>query len=140
MTDQSATIALWQKAGLTRPWNDPTEDFARAVRNEQSGVMLAREGDQLLGSVMVGDDGHRGWMYYLAVADDSRRRGIGSALVAAAEQWMRERGQSRVRLMVRTDNLPTVAFYTALGYVDQECVVLGRTMEATTNEGARRHL
>jgi ribosomal protein S18 acetylase RimI-like enzyme len=128
LTDEAATLALWREAGLTRPWNDPSQDFVRAVQCEQSDVLLATEDDVVMGSVMVGDDGHRGWMYYLSVADVARGRGIGTTLVASAEEWFRGRGQLRVRLMVRAENLPVVAFYAGLGYEDQDCAVLGRTL------------
>ena len=128
--DEAKTTALWTEAGLTRPWNDPSVDFARALESEQAAVLLATEGDTLRGSVMVGDDGHRGWMYYLAVAGDARRSGVGGALVRAAEEWLAQRGQTRVRLMVRLDNHSVLDFYSAQGYSDQDCVVLGRTLTA----------
>ena len=93
LADEARTIALWTEAGLTRPWNDPVGDFVRAVKSRQAAVLLATEGQRLRGSVMVGDDGHRGWMYYLAVATADQRSGLGSALVGAAEDWLAQRGQ-----------------------------------------------
>ena len=54
---------------------------------------------------MTGFDGHRGWVYYLAVAPDRRGQGTGSALMAAAEGWLRERGLPKIQLMVRGDNI-----------------------------------
>ena len=65
--DANAVIALWRACDLTRPWNDPAADFARATAGSASAVLIAREGDRLAASVMVGCDGHRGWVYYLAV-------------------------------------------------------------------------
>ena len=130
LEDEARTVALWERAGLTRPWNDPSADFIRALKREQATVLIATEGDSLRGSVMVGDDGHRGWMYYLAVADDARRSGTGAALVRAAEVWLVQRGQTRVRLMVRNENHAVLDFYGGLGYTDQDCVVFGRTLEA----------
>ena len=129
LNDAARTIALWMDAGLTRPWNDPSVDFVRALESEQATVLLATEMDSLRGSVMVGDDGHRGWMYYLAVAVDARRQGVGAALVGAAEGWLAGRGQTRVRLMVRNENRSVLDFYAAQGYTDQDCVVLGRTLD-----------
>lgn len=130
MADEIAAVALWTEAGLTRPWNDPAQDFARAVGSEQASVLLATEGEALRGSVMVGDDGHRGWMYYLAVAEAARGTGVGAALVRAAEEWLAQRGQTRVRLMVREENHAVLGFYSAQGYSDQGCVVLGRALTA----------
>ena len=126
--DEDEVTALWHRAALTRPWNDPHADFRRARESEQSTVLVAREQGAILGSVMVGDDGHRGWLYYLAVDESDRRSGLGTALVRSAEEWLHERGQSRVRLMVRQDNDAVTGFYAAIGYVDQECQVLGRAL------------
>ena len=127
--DAAPTVALWREAGLTRPWNDPDSDFLGAVNGDSSVVLLAVDGADLLGSVMVGDDGHRGWMYYLSVAAGSRGRGLGADLVRGAEEWLAQRGQLRIRLMVRNENDAVLGFYAGLGYVDQDCVVLGRTLD-----------
>ena len=75
---------------------------------------------------MVGHDGHRGWIYYLAVRSDLRRSGLGRELMQASERWLQERGVPKVNLMVRTTNTAVVAFYEALGYEDGEVVVLGK--------------
>jgi ribosomal protein S18 acetylase RimI-like enzyme len=124
--DAGEVIALWQACGLTRPWNDPAADFALAVTGTASAVLLARGGEALAGSVMVGFDGHRGWVYYLAVAPDARRGGIGRALMAAAEDWLRERGAPKIQLMVREDNEAALGFYEAVGLERQKVVTLGR--------------
>ena len=65
--DRSAVVALWHSGDLTRPWNNPESDFAAALGNPSSTVLVLTEGDRVLGTVMTGDDGHRGWLYYLAV-------------------------------------------------------------------------
>ena len=98
-----AAIALWHDAGLTRPWNDPRADLERAVAGPASTVLAVLDGEQLLGTVMLGHDGHRGWVYYLAVTPDARGRGHGRAMMAAAEAWLRARGCPALRLMVRLD-------------------------------------
>jgi ribosomal protein S18 acetylase RimI-like enzyme len=127
--DRAAVVALWQAAGLTPPWNDPGADFDLALANSTSVILLARDGPVLAGSVMAGFDGHRGWVYYLAADPDRRKGGIGRALMQAAEQWLRDSGCPRVRLMVRTDNLAARGFYKAIGYEDQDVVTLGRTLD-----------
>lgn len=120
-----AVTALWQACGLTRPWNDPRADFATALESGNA-VLVAREGDTLAGSVMVGFDGHRGWVYYLAVAPDRRRAGLGRALMTAAEAWLRAKGAPKIQLMVREDNAEAIGFYEALGMERQKVVTLGR--------------
>ncbi|MEZ0243359.1 MAG: GNAT family acetyltransferase [Sphingomonas sp.] len=126
--DADAVIALWEACGLTRPWNDPARDFALALENAASAVLVVREGDALAGSVMTGFDGHRGWVYYLAVSPAHRRQGLGRALMAAAEAWLRERGAPKIQLMVREDN-EAIGFYEALGLERQKVVTLGRFLD-----------
>lgn len=128
-TDVADVVSLWERAGLTRPWSDARHDFTRAIASGQSTVLKAMEAEQLVGAAMVGDDGHRGWIYYLAVDEPHRRAGIGRALVHAAEAWLQGQGQPKIRLMVRNENLAVIEFYDALGYGDRDCVVLGRDFE-----------
>jgi ribosomal protein S18 acetylase RimI-like enzyme len=124
--DASAATALWHAAGLTRPWNDAADDFARALAGATSTVLGAFEGDALTGTVMVGHDGHRGWVYYLAVDPRLRHGGAGRSLMEAAEAWLRERGVPKLNLMVRHDNAAALAFYARLGYADGAVTVLGK--------------
>lgn len=125
--EAGAVIGLWYLCGLTRPWNDPVQDFARALEGESSTILVAQgEDGEIAGSAMVGDDGHRGWVYYLAVAPAARRSGLGRALMAAAEDWLRARGCPKVQLMVREGNEEALGFYAALGLERQGVVTLGR--------------
>lgn len=124
--DRAAVVAVWQAAGLTRPWNDPDADFDRAVAGVTSTILLLRDDETLLGSAMVGDDGHRGWIYYLAVDERARGQGHGRALMAAAESWLRARGCPKLQLMVREGNAAAIDFYRALGLESQPVVTLGR--------------
>jgi ribosomal protein S18 acetylase RimI-like enzyme len=127
--DREAVVALWRACGLTRPWNDPDADFDRALLSGSAAVLVARGDAALEGSVMVGFDGHRGWVYYLAVAPDCRRRGLGRALMEAAEAWLQARGAPKIQLMVRADNDDALGFYRALGLERQEVVTLGRFLK-----------
>ena len=135
--DAPAVVALWHACGLTRPWNDPATDLANAVATATSTVLVARlpelvpgePGAGVAGTVMAGYDGHRGWLYYLAVDPALQGRGIGRSLVVAAEAWLAAQGAGKVQLMVRMSNTAVLGFYDSLGYSDQECVVLGRRLE-----------
>ena len=73
--DVAPTIALWQRCGLTQPWNDPAADIAFARRGPNSDILVGRSGDKLVATALVGHDGHRGWVYYVAV--DPMRRAQG---------------------------------------------------------------
>ena len=119
-------IALWHACGLTRPWNDPAADFALALGDAAAIVLVVRAGAAIDGSVMAGFDGHRGWIYYLAVAPHARRTGLGRRLMAAAEAWLAGRSAPKLQLMVRGDNAAAIGFYEALGLARQDVVVLGR--------------
>ena len=136
-TAAEAAVALWQACGLTRPWNDPYSDFQRAVDGDSS-VVLGAYDDELIGTAMVGVDGHRGWVYYVASAPDRRGEGIGRALMAAAEDWVESRGMPKIQLMVRRSNTTVVDFYAALGYEEQDCIVLGRRFDGSSG-GAVTH-
>lgn len=126
--DADAIVALWQACGLTRPWNDPHADFAQAIANPTSTVLLARDADTLIGAVMVGFDGHRGWIYYLGVIPARQRQRLGVTLMAAAEDWLRACGAPKLQLMVRSDNQPALDFYAALGLELQPVVTLGKRL------------
>ncbi len=127
--DEAATVALWQTAGLTRPWNDPHADFRMALAGPASTVLLAHADDAIAGAVMVGFDGHRGWVYYLGVDPARTRGGIRAKLMAAAEGWLKARDCPKLMFMVRSDNLATKAFYTALGYQDDAVVTMSRRLD-----------
>jgi ribosomal protein S18 acetylase RimI-like enzyme len=127
--DRDAIVALWGEAGLTRPWNDPAADFDMALREPSSAVLAARIGGELAGSAMVGFDGHRGWVYYLAVAASRRGEGLGRELMRACERWLAARGCPKIQLMVRGDNAGARGFYAALGYDVQDVVTLGRRLD-----------
>jgi ribosomal protein S18 acetylase RimI-like enzyme len=125
-SDADAVIALWEESGLTRPWNDPRLDIARKMAVQPEGFLVAvtsaerDRGDAasevVIGSVMSGYDGHRGWLYYLATAQTHRRRGVARGLVDAAEAVLGAMGCPKVQLMVREGNEHVLGFYDALGY------------------------
>ena len=127
--DIPEVIALWQRCGSTRPWNDPAADIALARKEANSTVLLGRDRGALVASVLVGHDGHRGWVYYVTVDPDRRQQGYGRAIMAAAEGWLRTRGIEKLQLMVRGDNAKVHAFYQALGYFEQERVVFAKWLD-----------
>jgi hypothetical protein len=127
---RTEAIALWDRAGLTRPWNDPGTDFDRAVSGATSAVLGLVGDEGLLATAMVGVDGHRGWIYYVAVDEPVRGRGLGTAVMAAAEEWLRAAGAPKVQLMVRTGNRDVSAFYRRLGYEDAGVTVFARWLDS----------
>ena len=124
-----ALIVLWDVCGLTRPWNDPRRDAERAIDAADAAIQGIEREDALVASVMVGFDGHRGWVYYVAVLPRWRGGGLGRMLMAAAEAWLRARGAPKLQLMVRTDNTAAAGFYAALGLERQPVVTYGRVLD-----------
>lgn len=127
--DLEPVVALWEDAGLTRPWNDPRADALRAHRLQPELFLVADNGVRIIATVMAGDDGHRGWVYYLAVAVDQRGAGWGRRLMARAESLLWERGCPKLQLMVRADNSAIIDFYQHLGYEPSDVLVLGRRLD-----------
>jgi ribosomal protein S18 acetylase RimI-like enzyme len=128
--DMQAVTALWGEVGLTRPWNDPESDFRRARKGPSSAILGVKQNGALVGSVMVGHDGHRGWVYYLAVAPARQRQGLGRELMSAAEEWLRDRGAVKIQLMVRNENTSMRHFYERCGYQESDVVVLAKWLNA----------
>ena len=124
-----AIIVLWEVCEHTRPWNDAAQDFRQALDGATSTILIAKEGDAIVASVMTGFDGHRGWVYYLAVSPDHQRKGLGRTMMDAAEEWLKEQGAPKIQLMVRSDNEEALGFYKALGLDIQPVVTLGRRID-----------
>ena len=103
LADTEPVISLWQETGLTRPWNNPHQDIARKLRVQPELFLVAVDGSEIVGSVMAGYDGHRGWLYYLASSPERRGEGIGRRLVERAEELLIDLGCPKVQLMVRTE-------------------------------------
>jgi ribosomal protein S18 acetylase RimI-like enzyme len=127
--DVEAVVALWQRCGLTRPWNDPAGDIAFARRGANATILIGRHEDKIAATAMVGHDGHRGWVYYVAVDPDHQGKDFGRAIMAAAEDWLRQLGVAKVMLMVRPDNIKVQAFYDKLGYDPQERVIYAKWLD-----------
>ena len=127
--DVAEIVALWQTCGLTRPWNDPAADVAFARRGSNAAVLIGRDDSAIVATVLVGHDGHRGWVYYLAVHPDHRHKGYGRIMMDAAERWLRERGVEKLQLMVRPDNKSVKDFYQSLGYAEQERIIYAKWLD-----------
>ena len=127
--DVAPLVALWQRCGLTRPWNDPHADIALARRGTNAAILVGRADGRIVASAQVGHDGHRGWVYYVAVDPDQQGKDFGRAIMAAAEDWLRAQGLEKVMLMVRAENTRVRAFYDKLGYETQERVVYAKWLD-----------
>ena len=124
----AAAAALWLACGLTRPWNDAQADARLALASPSSTILAGREAGTLTATVMAGFDGHRAWVYYLAVAPEQQGRRFGREMMAAAEAWLRQHDAPRLNLMIRGDNIAARRFYEALGYKASDVTVFQRDL------------
>jgi len=128
--DTEAVVALWQACGLTRPQNDPRKDIARKLKvNPEWFLVAERVSGEIVGTVMAGYEGHRGWNNYLGVAPALQRGGLGRLLMAEAETRLRAAGCPKINLQVRPDNRAAIAFYERIGFAVEGAVSLGKRLE-----------
>lgn len=126
--DESEVIALWSLCGLVVPWNHPKADIERKLKVDPELFLVAEEDKKVIATCMGGYDGHRGWINYLAVHPDSRRKGIGKNLVFEIEERVKKSGCPKINLQVRTTNSQVIAFYKAIGFCDDHVTSLGKRL------------
>jgi ribosomal protein S18 acetylase RimI-like enzyme len=124
--DEQAVVSLWQACDLTRPWNDPRKDIARKLTVQRELFLVGELDKRIVASVMAGYDGHRGWINYLAVHPDFRRKRIASKLMDAAQALLLELGCPKINLQVRAANKSAIGFYNSMGYAQDEVISLGK--------------
>lgn len=127
-SDEEAVIALWHACGLTRPWNDPRADIARKLTEQPELFLVGTVDSEVVATAMAGFDGHRGWVYYLAVSPGRRQQSYGRALMQQTERLLEQRGCPKLNLLVRSSNAEVIEFYRKLGYVQDEVVSLGKRL------------
>ena len=127
--DEEAVVQLWTDCGLVVPWNNPRRDIARKLSIQADMFLVAVSKGQLVGSVMVGYSGHRGWINYLAVHPDHRRTGIGRFMMDEAEERLRSLGCPKINLQVRTSNSQAIEFYRRIGFKEDDVLSFGKRLE-----------
>ena len=111
------------------PWNDPGKDIYRKLSVQRELFLVGTVGSKLVGTVMAGCDGHRGWINYLAVATDCQKMGLGRRLMDEAEARLREMGCPKINLQVRNSNAGVIGFYWSIGYSVDDVVSIGKHLE-----------
>ncbi len=129
VSDEAAVIGLWSRCGLVRPVNDPAKDIRRKLSVNPELFLVGTLDKRIIAAVMVGYEGHRGWINYLAVDPDHRRRGYGGQLMAEAEKLLRAVGCPKINLQVRADNRAVIDFYQRIGFRMDDVVSLGKRLE-----------
>lgn len=127
-SDESPVVALWVECGLTRPWNDPHKDILRKLKLQREMFLVVEAEGEIVGSVMAGYEGHRGWLNYLAVAPSHRGKGYGAKLMHHVEQLLLQAGCPKISLQIRAQNTAVMDFYRRLGYARDEVVSMGKRL------------
>ena len=130
--NENAMVELWQRCGLTRPWNDPRKDIARKLKVNPELFLVGFVNGKVAASAVAGYEGHRGWVNYLAVDPDFQRKGLGRQMMQNVEQALAQTGCPKVNIQVRTGNLNAIEFYKNLGYKIDETVSMGKRLEEDT--------
>jgi len=134
--DEEAVINLWKICNLTKPWNNPEQDINRKLENSPELFLVGTINGIIVASVMAGYDGHRGWIYYLAVDPEHRKQGLGRQMMTAAEEKLLEIGCPKIDLMVRKNNMDVITFYEKIGYGHDEVITMSRRLiEDEPNNG-----
>ena len=127
--DEDAVVALWNAVFPDNPGhNEPRRNIHRKLGVQRELFLVATEEDRLVGTALAGDDGHRGWVYYVAVDPARRRRGIGARLMKRVEEELARRGCPKLNLQVRATNQEVIAFYERLGYTVEDRVSMGKRL------------
>jgi len=127
--DRDAVIDLWIQCGLVVPHNDPVRDIERKMKVNPEWFLLGEIDGQVAATCMVGYEGHRGWVNYLAVRPDLQRRGLGKQIMAHAERLLRGAGCPKINLQIRSGNRKVIRFYETIGYREDPVVSMGKRLE-----------
>ena len=128
-SDEEDVVQLWTDCGLVVPWNNPYRDIQRKLTVQPDLFLVGCADGQIAATVMAGYDGHRGWINYLAVHPDHRRRGIGRRMMEEAEVRLRAAGCPKINLQVRSSNAAVIEFYRRIGFQIDDVVSLGKRLE-----------
>lgn len=134
-SDRNAVVRLWTECGLVYPQNDPHRDIDRKTAHGLEFFLVAILDRSIVGSVMGGYEGHRGWVNYLAVAPEHRRSGIARELMSELERRLRRIGCAKINLQIRSNNPSVMEFYRRIGFAQDEVICMGRRLIDDRRDG-----
>jgi ribosomal protein S18 acetylase RimI-like enzyme len=127
--DRKDVVELWHKTGLYHPDNDPNKDIERKVADSPELFFVATENERVIGTVMVGYEGHRGWINYLGVLPEHQHKSVGKKLMNQAEKSLRRLGCAKINLQVRKTNLAVIHYYESIGYSIEDVISMEKRLE-----------
>jgi len=128
ISDEPYVIDLWHRCNLVVPQNDPKKDIEMKLQVQPELFFVGVISNSIVSTVMSGYDGHRGWLYYLAVDPDFQKKEIARRMVEKVESKFRKLGCSKINLQVRTSNKPVIAFYKHIGFLDDDVIGMGKRL------------
>ena len=127
-SDLEEVIKLWKKCKLIVPWNDPLKDINRKLSIKDNLFIIGEINKNIIASAMAGYDGHRGYIYYLAVLPEYQKKGIGSSLLSIVEKKLLHLGCPKINLFVRNTNIRVKTFYRINNYEFQDSQIYGKRL------------
>jgi len=127
-SDEPQVIELWHACNLVVPWNDPKQEIALKMQVQPELFLVGITDERVVATVMAGYDGHRGWLYSIAVAPDKQRQGWGRRMVEAAEARLKALGCLKVNLQIRASNAAVIDFYRILGFAIEDRISMGKRL------------
>lgn len=127
-SDRAAIVRLWNACGLVVPHNDPNRDIDRKLTIKPEWFLVGEVDRQVIASCMVGYEGHRGWLNYLAVRPDMQNQGLGQQIVSYAETLLLRAGCPKINLQIRSTNQRVIEFYEGLGYKQDPVISMGKRL------------
>ena len=126
--DEAPLIKLWERCELVVAWNNPSKDISRKVQLDPEGLLLGWHDNSLIASVMAGYEGHRGWINYLAVDPEFRRKGLGKTMMKAAETYLEQFECPKINLQIRAQNHQVIEFYKSIGFLQEDIINMGKRL------------
>lgn len=127
-SDKDEVIGLWKECNLVVPWNDPQRDIERKQSVQSELFLIGLIQEEIIATAMVGYEGHRGWVNYLAVKPKFQCQGIGKQMMEEAERRLLQMGCPKLQVQIRNTNDGVIKFYRKLGYIQDEVVNLGKRL------------
>ena len=127
--DQQEVIDLWIQCGLVAPQNNPKRDIQRKLQVNPEWFLVGELEDKIVATCMTGYEGHRGWINYLAVAPQYRRKGFATQVMSEAERILRDAGCPKINLQIRTSNTSVIEFYKVIGYDIDDVISMGKRLD-----------
>ena len=133
--DTDTVVHIWLECGLIVPHNNPIHDIERKLKVNPEWFLVGELDGQIVATCMVGYEGHRGWINYLAVKPEFRRQGFGRLMMEHAEDLMQSAGCAKINLQVRASNIDVVRFYERIGYKQDKVVNMGKRLDPDSPYG-----